>query len=416
MPGFAFSAAVDRPQDPKSPDTDDNIFTTGAQERDENPGTQLANSTNKKTDLTRGYVASETRTVNNVANTFLYLGWVRGPSSDPTANVSFELNKSGVPVGNTPGCTPKIDPNCTWPTRSEGDLLITYDFDPAKGQEPDKVTIQLRTWNAAASAWRDPVTPSSSDVQAWVNLAEVDDKVLTTGTQTVQPRGFGEAALNLTGLGIIPTNSCAGFGSATVKSRNGGAFSSALEDFIAPLPIVVGNCKLEVRKATVPTNDSGKFNLLIDGVTKTALGGVGDGGTTRPVPVTTSDPVPIAETAVLPTVLTDYTTSLACYDRATPDEEFPVSLGSLEQSGTVTLTNGDDVVCTFTNSRLPSLTLVKKVVNDNGGTASVTDFGITTSAGELTFGDAVEVPTNTFTYTSQTITGSNPRHLHPERG
>ena len=82
-----------------------------------------------------------------------------------------------------------------------------------------------------------------------------------------------------------------------------------------------------------------------------------------------------------------------------------MSLGSLEQSGTVTLTNGDDVVCTFTNSRLPSLTLVKKVVNDNGGTASVTDFGITTSAGELTFGDAVEVPTNTFTYTSQTITG-----------
>ena len=43
------------------------------------------------------------------------------------------------------------------------------------------------------------------------------------------------------------------------------------------------------------------------------------------------------------------------------------------------------------------------MVNDHGGTATVDDFGITTSAGDLLFGAAVEDPADTFTYTAETL-------------
>ncbi|MBF0689050.1 MAG: VWA domain-containing protein [Cellulomonas sp.] len=47
-------------------------------------------------------------------------------------------------------------------------------------------------------------------------------------------------------------------------------------------------------------------------------------------------------------------------------------------AGVVTLTNGADVTCTITNTAQPStLTLVKQVVNDAGGTATVADWTLT---------------------------------------
>ena len=46
--------------------------------------------------------------------------------------------------------------------------------------------------------------------------------------------------------------------------------------------------------------------------------------------------------------------------------------------GTVTIAIGDDVTCTITNTAQPAqLTLVKTVINDNGGTAEATDWTLT---------------------------------------
>ena len=53
----------------------------------------------------------------------------------------------------------------------------------------------------------------------------------------------------------------------------------------------------------------------------------------------------------------------------------------------------------------PDLTIVKRIVNDNGGTKVVGDFGVLTDAGALVFGAGVEAPANTFTYTATTLTG-----------
>ncbi|MBK6647638.1 MAG: sortase [Anaerolineales bacterium] len=78
--------------------------------------------------------------------------------------------------------------------------------------------------------------------------------------------------------------------------------------------------------------------------------------------------------------------------------------GGAYNSGSVTLSSGEAVTCTITNNdQATTLTIVKVVTNDNGGTAVVGDFGITTSAGALTFGAGVPSGSNT-TYTATTLT------------
>ena len=78
--------------------------------------------------------------------------------------------------------------------------------------------------------------------------------------------------------------------------------------------------------------------------------------------------------------------------------------GGAYNGGSVDLGAGDNVTCTIANNdQAASLTIVKVVTNDNGGTAVVGDFGITTSAGALTFGAGVPSGSDT-TYTATTLT------------
>ncbi len=75
-------------------------------------------------------------------------------------------------------------------------------------------------------------------------------------------------------------------------------------------------------------------------------------------------------------------------------------------NGSVTLANGDNVTCSITNDDISAqLTLIKHVTNDNGGTATVSDFNIATNAGALTFGTATGA-FPTLSYKSNTLTVS----------
>ena len=70
-------------------------------------------------------------------------------------------------------------------------------------------------------------------------------------------------------------------------------------------------------------------------------------------------------------------TSLVCSDDS----------GTSVASPTVTLDLGEDVTCTFTNDDIsPTLTLIKTVVNDNGGDASPDDFNLTVDGGSVSIG------------------------------
>ncbi len=122
--------------------------------------------------------------------------------------------------------------------------------------------------------------------------------------------------------------------------------------------------KLEVRKTLVPASDSGRFDLGIDG---TVLGNdAGDGGTTGEQTVTpgnhTVSEAGGTESGGGTTNLSNYTTSLACVDQANSNAPVTVT-----QAGVVNITAGMDVVCTFTNTRKASVTIIKDAV---GGTGS----------------------------------------------
>ena len=70
-----------------------------------------------------------------------------------------------------------------------------------------------------------------------------------------------------------------------------------------------------------------------------------------------------------------------------------------------TIVAGVTKTCTITNDDNPaSLTIVKRIVNNNGGTKTVAGFGITTNAGTLTFGTAV-TDNDALKYTSNKLTG-----------
>jgi uncharacterized repeat protein (TIGR01451 family) len=115
---------------------------------------------------------------------------------------------------------------------------------------------------------------------------------------------------------------------------------------------------ITVNKRLVPATDTGTFNFGIDDQTFDNGGpGYGDGGTTGAVDVSTGSHT-ITESGNGDTSLADYASTWSC---------------SNEQSGTGTsidvngLGFGDDVTCTFTNTRLATLIVVKNVDNSNGG-------------------------------------------------
>jgi hypothetical protein len=106
----------------------------------------------------------------------------------------------------------------------------------------------------------------------------------------------------------------------------------------------------------------------------------------------------------------DTGTSCSVSEPTLPTAPTGWTFGNAQVSGSpVTITKGDQaaaqlVTVTNTISRdQGKLTIVKKVVNDNGGTATVSAFGVNTSAGSITFDSGVANGATT-TYTSQKIT------------
>ena len=122
---------------------------------------------------------------------------------------------------------------------------------------------------------------------------------------------------------------------------------------------------LTVTKVLVPANDPGTFGLQIDGQTK-ATGG--NGTTTGQVELS-SGAHSVAEVAAAGTNLANYVSSIG---------------GDCLADGSVALAAGENKTCTITNTRKARLYVIKKVVNDNGGTAAPSDFTLSVNATDPT--------------------------------
>src|SRR5438067_2180521 len=223
--------------------TSDNSFTGGSHEDDPNVTIATGSVPPNKNDLTRAYAASETFS----DETFLYLAWERQPNPNGSANIDFELDQNATAGDFT-------QPGDLTINRTEGDILITYDF--GGSGTPD---LGLLTWLTAGNGhsnsdcqasgatipcWgnRIDLNPNSSPpAEAAVNSTTIDEvftgELLSTGS-------FGETKIDLSEVpGLFTGGTCKAFGNMFVKSRSSGSSIDAeLKDFIAPVPIQVSNC------------------------------------------------------------------------------------------------------------------------------------------------------------------------------
>jgi hypothetical protein len=110
---------INNPDQPSG--SNDNSFTQGSKEDDLGVTVAAGSIPPNKNDLTTSYLATSTTGSGASATTFLYLAWERAVNTGD-ANIDFELDQN--PNAGWTGTT--LGPVTI--QRTEGDLLITYDF------------------------------------------------------------------------------------------------------------------------------------------------------------------------------------------------------------------------------------------------------------------------------------------------
>ncbi len=126
-----------------------------------------------------------------------------------------------------------------------------------------------------------------------------------------------------------------------------------------------------------PTNDDGG-NALPDDFKLTIGGTAAISGTAYTLEANKSY-------TINETQLTGYT-----FTSITGDKKCPTTLG-----GSITLAPGDDITCTITNDdQKSSITLIKQVINNNGGTAGVNEFGLSIGGTDVVSGEKLVLKSN----------------------
>lgn len=196
----------------------------------------------------------------------------------------------------------------------------------------------------------------------------------TTGFQNLNTGSWsiGEAAGTSTSLDDYRTNYACEDSEGPVKIVEGDEVNLADGQKIS---CVATNTRktgtITVDKSLSPSTDPGLFDLLIGG--NEYATDIGDNGTTGKQTLNTGS-YSIGETAGTGTTLDDYATKLACQD-----EEGTVTV----EESKVTLTDGQNITCTFTNTRnTGQVKLVKKLSPaDDAGRFNLQLDGNTKAAG-----------------------------------
>ena len=219
------------------------------------------------------------------------------------------------------------------------------------------------------------------------NGGSTGPQTLRTGTYTVSESGAMGTDLAAYRSAIDCTDDETG---TSVASAKGTTVDVAIETDQA-VTCTVTNTRLgtlEIQKDLPIAGDPGLFDLLLDG---TALAeDVGDGGTTGPQSLQPST-YTISETAGTDTTLDAYRTAVTC-----EDDKGVIIDGEPVTKIDVAVADGQDVVCTFTNTLRGTVTVQKALVpaddpgvfdltieDGDGVIASATDVGDGGSAGPI---------------------------------
>jgi hypothetical protein len=241
--------------------TSDSAFAGGTKQDDACP-TVITQKADNKADLKRIYLASKT---GGNGHTYLMLSWVRIPqnTTSPSAHVAFEFNQ-----GTTP-CPAGSDGLVQ---RSEGDMLIVYDFE---GGTTDNPSIGLSLWVTDPAAvcqigshsppcWGTQATLTSGQAEAKVNtFGAVSDGIAPNPPETLGTNEFGEAGIDLTNAGVFPLGTCRTFGTAFGVSRTSGNSGTAqMKDLVGPANFSLTNCgQIKIVKRTNPRGVNQAFGF-----------------------------------------------------------------------------------------------------------------------------------------------------------
>jgi uncharacterized repeat protein (TIGR01451 family) len=227
----------------------DDVFGSGQKESSP-PFTIQQGTTPGKADLMRIYVGHNvTSGAGGPNDVYLFLGFNRFSTSGDTF-AGFELNQA-FPNQNYPA-----GDGVTLPPRTNGDLLITYNF-PGSGAP----SIGLLSWSTAITPnnWVNPQTGavgspedlsgSNLGVGAVNTSGSVTNPFNSTSnpfqakvpfidgsnTQSFAAGSFGEAAIDLTAA--LPSAAGNAFHQVYMSTRSSSSYNSNLEDVIKPVPI-----------------------------------------------------------------------------------------------------------------------------------------------------------------------------------
>ncbi|MSX11559.1 MAG: hypothetical protein F2811_03380 [Actinobacteria bacterium] len=182
----------------------------------------------------------------------------------------------------------------------------------------------------------------------------------STGVQTFAPGEYpiGETA------GTDPVTDLENYkasydcGKASFDSETRTVTLNPGEDVVCTITNTRNTGTITLKKSLDPTTDGGKFNLAIGGTVYAE--NVGHNGTTEAQTLNSGTSYSLDETAGTGTSLDNYTSELACTES---DEPIPVVESSVQ------LGAGQNIICTFTNTRKTGTITLKKTLapaNDPG--------------------------------------------------
>ncbi len=188
-------------------------------------------------DLTRFYAAHQLV----AGSQFLYVAWERAKPGD-AIHLSYEFNQSSVTISNA-----------KTPARTDGDLLITFDY----AKPVVTPTLGLSRWLTTSPGpcevtgtlppcWGQRVDLTANGwAEAAVNQVAVRDPMARVN---LAPQTFGEASINLTAAGVF-NDRCLNLASVMVKSRGQFILAAPVQDLIPPVDFKLQTCAtLNLRK------------------------------------------------------------------------------------------------------------------------------------------------------------------------
>ncbi len=358
----------------------DNVAVSGTKVSDGPiwPVSTTGPNPNGKTDLDYIDVAAEKVDVNGDIEDILYVGYMKCGGTGTWQAVLYL--DDGDNLAPTQGDT-------------NGDYLFNFDFAPSSG------AVTVKMYQMVNGVWTAQTPPA--------------------GTFDGSAAGdYGEVAINLTTLGILPDDTCrtinvSGQGAAVT----GGSLTSALKDLVVVEPLSISNCgAINIRKAATgagltttdlfhyvldqaPAADAGDDDIVHDSTLGKNLNGSGAstepdtnykeidatitvGGTHNWTNVISQTDYKLVEDTIpspwsLKTITCTYTDIFVSPPASKTVTLYTngASTGTRFAIPPSTFANGTlaPASCTITNE-VTSLTLNKVLPNDNGGTKTSADF------------------------------------------